>query len=174
MKIRFNPYRVFKFVATACLHRGHLRLHLRFQSLSGFQVRCNVHDSFQSVLFIKSFNPYRVFKFVATCAHAGHSSSDSFSFQSLSGFQVRCNFQEPDDGKQAHQFQSLSGFQVRCNPGIGSSNGPTAKCFNPYRVFKFVATEPCVFCNVDVRAVSIPIGFSSSLQRHPLNGSSWL
>ena len=61
-------------------------------------------------------------------------------FQSLSGFQVRCNFKVIECCRCYFMFQSLSGFQVRCNimsalfeaaPGIG---------FNPYRVFKFVAT----------------------------------
>ena len=40
MKICFNPYRVFKFVATILLGRNNEPIAL-FQSLSGFQVRCN-------------------------------------------------------------------------------------------------------------------------------------
>ena len=62
-------------------------------------------------------------------------------FQSLSGFQVRCNVLENVTGQVVgYQFQSLSGFQVRCNSRPGSWFGGT--------------TNP----------VSIPIGFSSSLQ----------
>ena len=37
--------------------------------------------------------------------------------------------------------------------------------FNPYRVFKFVATLPSARSSCRARSVSIPIGFSSSLQR---------
>ena len=87
-----------------------------------------------------SFNPYRVFKFVAT-SRLCHNSLFHQSFQSLSGFQVRCNFWENcRDRRNNIRFQSLSGFQVRCNseePGLR----PAECCsFNPYRVFKFVAT----------------------------------
>ena len=112
-------------------------------------------------------------------------------FQSLSGFQVRCN---TASGRalpgRLCWFQSLSGFQVRCNlPGrfnytvsrakvsipIGFSsslqhktvtmNQRIAISFNPYRVFKFVATSGRDICGCDPCSVSIPIGFSSSLQR---------
>ena len=38
------------------------------------------------------------------------------------------------------------------------------RCFNPYRVFKFVATHAIMPVEFDVLDVSIPIGFSSSLQ----------
>jgi len=87
-----------------------------------------------------SFNPYRVFKFAATIAFKEFY-YDSTKFQSLSGFQVRCNFgRRWGAGVRAIWFQSLSGFQVRCNLGAA--------------VKEYAS-----------RHVSIPIGFSSSLQR---------
>ena len=109
----FNPYRVFKFVAT---------------------IQAIVADAIRS-----GFNPYRVFKFVATVA-LKKVLDIAEAFQSLSGFQVRCNspglqYQERRESvsipigfssslqhnpNHPHQqrpgeFQSLSGFQVRCN-----------------------------------------------------------
>ncbi len=43
-------------------------------------------------------------------------------------------------------------------------------CFNPYRVFKFVATRPQDVAPKGGEFVSIPIGFSSSLQLYDHNG----
>jgi len=85
------------------------------------------------------FNPYRVFKFVAT-----------------KGFCLM-----PGD---VVMFQSLSGFQVRCNATIDIATLVILLCFNPYRVFKFVATERRRWIAGFGYDVSIPIGFSSSLQ----------
>ena len=136
-----------------------------------------------------SFNPYRVFKFVATSGRdicgcdpcsvsipIGFSSSlqrmclsptwpRRLSFQSLSGFQVRCNdFVEQSHTEQGQRFQSLSGFQVRCNNFFFAMPLCVRLCFNPYRVFKFVATMPSILRRPGHDPVSIPIGFSSSLQ----------
>ncbi len=61
----FNPYRVFRFAATVKIVDDYI-VDLAFQSLSGFQVRCNV-TPFLAPIEIDSL------------------------FQSLSGFQVRCN-----------------------------------------------------------------------------------
>ena len=137
-----------------------------FQSLSGFQVRCNALD------------------------RRGDGRACLYAFQSLSGFQVRCNLGDllilllAEDG-----FQSLSGFQVRCNLRVLRYEICGHVRFNPYRVFKFAATKRIVpsvkyrmalfqslsgfqvRCNnilasiltLDIQ-VSIPIGFSSSLQ----------
>ena len=62
------------------------------------------------------------------------------------------------------RFQSLSGFQVRCNQLASHVQPVRAGGFNPYRVFKFAATLRCAICGADLGKVSIPIGFSSSLQ----------
>ena len=110
-----------------------------FQSLSGFQVRCNLLFTELPDTLNQRFNPYRVFKFVATSDRKGNGISIAV-FQSLSGFQVRCN------------FRHLSG--TSCQP----------RSFNPYRVFKFVATPHLDQIMKPIRSVSIPIGFSSSLQ----------
>ncbi len=86
-----------------------------FQSLSGFQVRCNT-------------------KVQVDCV--GYS-----MFQSLSGFQVRCNITVIDaGGADVYTFQSLSGFQVRCNIATGRIGAIDYMRFNPCRVFKCAAT----------------------------------
>jgi len=90
-----------------------------FQSLSGFQVRCNPMT-------------------------AGLAPLITGMFQSLSGFQVRCNGEERTCQAYGGLFQSLSGFQVRCNIDY----------------FK-----PAISV---LSKVSIPIGFSGSLQRKHL------
>ncbi len=134
-----------------------------FQSLSGFQVRCNPTYEIFAYSRTLGFNPYRVFKFVATRHSLGYDRDDQF--QSLSGFQVRCNAALTRPASSSpYPFQSLSGFQVRCNSCAFSSPAWKLAGFNPYRVFKFVATLR--FCRryPSPRVVSIPIGFSSSLQ----------
>ena len=112
-----------------------------FQSLSGFLVRCN------SRLFVCPFHIEN-------------------RFQSLSGFLVRCNFQaQACSSRNFLSFQSLSGFLVRCNSLPPVPQARTLFGFNPYRVFWFAATtQPPHKTLLDVR-VSIPIGFSGSLQR---------
>ena len=138
-----------------------------------------------------SFNPYRVFKFAATCWYHSNAEFRSSGFQSLSGFQVRCNGRYwqskgfrifvvsiPIGFSSSLQplrttlylsrnwlFQSLSGFQVRCNSLWSRSVCTSWRCFNPYRVFKFAATASFIVPRMLwVALVSIPIGFSSSLQ----------
>ena len=91
--------------------------------------------------------------------------SSTFMFQSLSGFQVRCNsiLSRRSDNSPS-LFQSLSGFQVRCNSGARHGGDHGSRSFNPYRVFKFVATRLRLRNQRAGPGVSIPIGFSSSLQ----------
>ena len=96
---------------------GSIAYTTQFQSLSGFQVRCNFKWRRLALARRYGFNPYRVFKFVAT--------------ERLGIVQL-----------QVYRFQSLSGFQVRCNFRIVSALFGPMPGFNPYRVFKFVATAP--------------------------------
>ena len=138
---RFNPYRVFKFVATCRCYADRPARQYWFQSLSGFQVRCN---AFTSV------------------------SDDWISsrFQSLSGFQVRCNtgimscrVSVIDDvsipigfssSLQPEFAGSIAPCQIDVSIPIGFSSSlqlcmhgqrySLDSSFNPYRVFKFVAT----------------------------------
>ena len=89
----------------------------------------------------------------------------NLQFQSLSGFQVRCNIRTFEIAViEEYLFQSLSGFQVRCNPWGSDEEEETKSCFNPYRVFKFAATYRKEALERLQEEVSIPIGFSSSLQ----------
>ena len=185
----FNPYRVFKFVATK-------RNTTSFGHVSSVSIPIGFSSSLQhqrnvtTISIGYSFNPYRVFKFVAT-GGGGLMQTRRARFQSLSGFQVRCNaLNLTKTHLPSSWFQSLSGFQVRCNAdisirekldpmvsipiGFSSSLQPDLLFlflpydirFNPYRVFKFVATSNESLPACAFRPVSIPIGFSSSLQ-HP-------
>ena len=194
----FNPYRVFEYVATG----GILPLGREakwFQSLSGFRVRCNdgykgcgvSPDTFQSLSGFRvrcnpltssaraaslvevsipigfsstlqlsptcshrtawpGFNPYRVFEYVATSS-ARTAYFTGTTFQSLSGFRVRCNLAASCCRcSERVVFQSLSGFRVRCN--------------------FMISLRP-----MEIYFVSIPIGFSSTLQREKLSGQvNWL
>ena len=112
----------------------------KFQSLSGFRVRCNRITPDRPKVELGSFNPYRVFEYVATSS-ARTAYFTGTTFQSLSGFRVRCNVVKTlykDDMEVL--FQSLSGFRVRCN-------------------------KANLLTTVLELLVSIPIGFSSTLQQ---------
>ena len=63
------------------------------------------------------------------------------------------------------KFQSLSGFRVRCNFRDGLNAGVLHISFNPYRVFEYVATTCWIVNYRYIVWVSIPIGFSSTLQQ---------
>ena len=111
-----------------------------FQSLSGFQVRCNLMSNGPHLIILQSFNPYRVFKFAATpgCP-AGVQRDQTVSIPI--GFSSSL---QPIISAYTSAivilFQSLSGFQVRCNSAqLGIRLFETVG-FNPYRVFKFAAT----------------------------------
>ena len=135
----FNPYRVFKFAAT---QRTKLLGHYDGQvSIPiGFSSSLQPLGGMSELAAHNSFNPYRVFKFAATATKGELMALAIREFQSLSGFQVRCNFSiDTLRMSPLSMFQSLSGFQVRCNPGSMTL---------PEYVIQ----------------VSIPIGFSSSLQ----------
>ena len=111
-----------------------------FQSLSGFQVRCNVSGTLEQHSGTSCFNPYRVFKFVATAGYASASLTVDDGFQSLSGFQVRCNLRDPVWLKSGRLVSIPIGFSSSlqlCSLGRSTSR---LQRFNPYRVFKFVAT----------------------------------
>ena len=161
-----------------------------FQSLSGFQVRCNMTQPLSSLKLtvFQSLSGFQVRCNKSLQVHIhrckplvsipiGFSSSlqqrtrrekgrMSVKFQSLSGFQVRCNrififpaccrghvsipigfssSLQPIDEMEAREalakFQSLSGFQVRCNQNEDLVLVSREISFNPYRVFKFVATS---------------------------------
>ena len=138
----------------------------RFQSLSGFQVRCNSMSRSVYWHIISSFNPYRVFKFVATLDSRMYP-ADSRVFQSLSGFQVRCNARAHEGRARKAQVSIPIGFSSSLQLFLRWLTISQRKSFNPYRVFKFVATQSGILPRDLALWVSIPIGFSSSLQhRH--------
>ena len=161
----FNPYRVFKFVATRLPAPGRLMDTFSFQSLSGFQVRCNAIDRGMRFLawsvsipigFSSSLQPTLI----------DRTGAISIGFQSLSGFQVRCNQSGPVEfEKNISQFQSLSGFQVRCNYGGGHVGEEEEIRFQSLSGFQVRCNSSAAVRVIDHRTVSIPIGFSSSLQR---------
>ncbi len=121
-----------------------ITLSAMFQSLSGFQVRCNSISLFSFSYAEPSFNPCRVFKSAATCP--GLSPGLCPCYVSIPvGFSSPLQLSGNDVlilvGIEL--FQSLSGFQVRCN--IEKAR------------LQFRQT-----------LVSIPVGFSSPLQRKAL------
>ena len=139
----------------------------KFQSLSGFQVRCNLTLCPEFLPCSICFNPYRVFKFVATQGPARGLGGQRTRFQSLSGFQVRCNSQRRAGSRsRPASFNPYRVFKFVAT-AVRSRAQDRQKCFNPYRVFKFVATQSGILPRDLALWVSIPIGFSSSLQhRH--------
>ncbi len=159
----FNPYRVFKFAATE------IRIALcsgfsRFQSLSGFQVRCN--RFFANREHVTIFRVSIPIGFSSSLQRRGiclrvriHS-----RFQSLSGFQVRCNHNRRATACRDQEVSIPIGFSSSLQRYDGRSSATHREGFNPYRVFKFAATVGIANDPVRRHKVSIPIGFSSSLQ----------
>ena len=90
---------------------------MEFQSLSGFQVRCNIYDPLAIHNRWIGFNPYRVFKFVATLLDFLRSIVSMMSFNPYRVF----------------KFVATCLCEYRAQELRNS--------FNPYRVFKFVATH---------------------------------
>jgi len=161
----FNPYRVFKFVATDLVHvacavsimvsipigfSSSLQPHdprlsvakfNSFQSLSGFQVRCNALKSKARTIPITSFNPYRVFKFVATHSHADGLLVDVLSFNPYRVFKFVATQREWQHQQVCYHVSIPIGFSSSLQP-IGYDDETCLYYgFNPYRVFKFVATS---------------------------------
>ena len=66
--------------------------------------------------------------------------TDVSMFQSLSGFQVRCNFVGGACPAVDFLVSIPIGFSSSLQPKCGKNNESVIGCFNPYRVFKFVAT----------------------------------
>ncbi len=116
LRICFNPYRVFKFAAT--LLDGIVGIYKDwFQSLSGFQVRCNL-VVLQKPLVMARFNPYRVFKFAATPWTGVEMVELAFT-----------------------RFNPYRVFKFAATLAISSYSFLRRMGFNPYRVFKFAATS---------------------------------
>ena len=121
---------------------------------------------------ISSFNPYRVFKFAAT----SKSIAMNYEYSKVSipiGFSSSLQHWAACPGSERIiRFQSLSGFQVRCNTSWWLLMAGRSWSFNPYRVFKFAATNALASIRHRRARVSIPIGFSSSLQLRPVRRAS--
>ncbi len=115
-------------------------LHCRFQSLSGFHARCNrasqaCRSRWGRVSIPVGFSRSLQLNNLNTLL------KNNRMFQSLSGFHARCNMPIPPQGVlRSTLFQSLSGFHARCNYNVIPAAGPDD-------------------------LVSIPVGFSRSLQR---------
>ena len=135
----FNPWRVFSWLAT---ERPEARL------LPGL-----------------GFNPWRVFSWLATaygtvvCLRKGEVSIPGgffrglqrisgrpcprgwAKFQSLAGFFVACNRGRVAGAVELTDlFQSLAGFFVACNGSFPFRHTTLSLCFNPWRVFSWLAT----------------------------------
>ena len=89
-------------------------------------------------------------------------------FQSLSGFQARCNsYLFPWVCTPSDTFQSLSGFQARCNPGAGADVQERVLHVSiPVGFSSSLQLDLSQISGRDYYDVSIPVGFSSSLQHN--------
>ena len=134
----FNPWRVFSWLATKAL------------------------ELFEGWSY--GFNPWRVFSWLATYKlgvkrHCRKSVSipggffrglqlldskvpkvDREVFQSLAGFFVACNDAARPGYGDVDLFQSLAGFFVACNSPTATRPWKRSTCFNPWRVFSWLAT----------------------------------
>jgi len=133
----FNPYRVFKFAATL-VQTKYRRKGRCFNPYRVFKFAATMTVFIAASNFSLSFNPYRVFKFAATFDAVERESSDG-GFNPYRVFKFAATLGRSVWGHLMTLFQSLSGFQVRCN-------------------FAMMMKESWS------QSVSIPIGFSSSLQ----------
>ena len=116
--------------------RGHFH---EFQSLSGFQVRCNCNRF------------TRGGKCITVSIPVGFSSALQPS--SRHGWATSGN-----------RFNPCRVFKCAATEGSLSQPAPTPAGFNPCRVFKCAATADSGESCPSNRAVSIPVGFSSALQ----------
>ena len=140
----FNPYRVFKFVAT-CGEWFSYTDRMRVSIPIGFSSSLQHYWNHIGRCQMTCFNPYRVFKFVATHIRIA-------SRKQVVNVSIPIGFSSSLQRKRAPRrntsmmpFQSLSGFQVRCNQATMVGSLPSLLGFNPYRVFKFVATQGIIW-----------------------------
>ena len=95
-------------------------------------------------------------------------------FQSLSGFHARCNpLFHLLNATGGIWFQSLSGFHARCNDILSHFPGLCPGSFNPCRVFTLAATSCVCLLIRSLCFVSIPVGFSRSLQHRRFLAAPW-
>ena len=135
----FNPYRVFKFVATSgsgCLSPWPLQ----FQSLSGFQVRCNggqanqLHARWCPVSIPIGFSSSLQLNALCLDGLLGLAVSIPIGFSS--SLQPPCSSVCP-----LHPQVSIPiGFSSSLQRSLSRAFLWHSWSFNPYRVFKFVAT----------------------------------
>ena len=144
-----------------------------FQSLSGFLARCNF-ISFETIrTALSTFQSLS--GFLARCNFFLQVQSLRVElFQSLSGFLARCNANPSILCRSRGSFQSLSGFLARCNDGSTQRRNDSQDSFNPCRVFLLVATILGAWGWPEWPSVSIPVGFSCSLQHMPGHIPIWL
>ena len=183
----FNPYRVFEYVATSSTAASVSSTHMVSIPI-GFSSTLQQDFGELSDIRMIGFNPYRVFEYVATGGNASLFLSlllvsipigFSSTLQRSTFFRVR----------RRHAVSIPIGFSStlqRCwlpwHPRRSSGFNPyrvfeyvatmppetctrQSYSFNPYRVFEYVATSTPLILSKPIRWVSIPIGFSSTLQR---------
>ena len=159
-----------------------------FQSLAGFFLACNnaiIEDLREGRL---CFNPWRVFSWLATFISPTLAIWGS-AFQSLAGFFLACNRSERLEKGDGHIVSIPGGFfpglqhndmanminteTVSIPGGFFPGLQPKEKiyfllylyCFNPWRVFSWLATSDLEDYRGRRREVSIPGGFFPGLQQ---------
>ena len=185
----FNPYRVFKLAATRCFGIIVIQVVKMFQSLSGFQARCNLATDAQSIYFFDEvsipigFSSSLQRQFAVLGGGLTHTVSIPIGFSSSlqpgSSRQRGCSrvvsipigfsssLQPSLDFEVSFstaEFQSLSGFQARCNLRTWAGGRIGREVSIPIGFSSSLQLLWHPHTNLQ-QEVSIPIGFSSSLQR---------
>ncbi len=160
----FNPWRVFSWLATRRVRSRGVCRRLGFQSLEGFFVACNGTPPDRSAASRQGFNPWRVFSWLATVEELLAALEDVFVsipggfFRGLQRqnfifveFDRRVSIPGgffrglqpcglPGGTPALRRFQSLAGFFVACNGRKRAAQICDNACFNPWRVFSWLAT----------------------------------
>ncbi len=163
--ICFNPCRVFTLAATTSCPNSS-SIFRWFQSLSGFHARCNIGEAPGSHYLKGCFNPCRVFTLAAT-----HFITNREPFTLVVSIPVGFSrsLQLPVrflSRGEPPRFNPCRVFTLAATKEAGIPSVLNRSSFNPCRVFTLAATTR--FCRIgQMRSsqVSIPVGFSRSLQR---------
>ena len=191
--ISFNPCRVFTLAATSTTPRASWRAYRSFQSLSGFHARCNIFIIMHVRLHRHVSIPVG---FSRSLQHLNADLLDGINGVSIPvGFSR--SLQQKVLANRAKAIAEVSipvGFSRSLQLPTTSPGGNIFQSFNPCRVFTLAATSAIALkaataadqfqslsgfharCNalhaqhdVTLSAVSIPVGFSRSLQQFLMN-----
>ena len=140
-KAGFNPWRVFSWLATSTTSFGcfgECQVSIPGGFFRGLQRRLRSENLEQGLVSI----PGGFFRGLQRCGWPTTPPVPE-RFQSLAGFFVACNVLVALRCFPSGTFQSLAGFFVACNFRELHSILYHRNCFNPWRVFSWLATSSC-------------------------------